>query len=157
MTGGIVDVLASVDTDTDNKRGRGKTDTDSDSKTDTDNDDGKGGKTDTDVDSDTDTDTDSDTDTDTTTGALTGVNTLTSTAVIVPQRGFGLPGFFPIGMGARGQTRQQTRIYDELAAAGKRFEQISGLPFIRQPVKGVKPKSVLIDGKNYKIGKRLFK
>jgi hypothetical protein len=34
-----------------------------------------------------------------------------------------------VGSGGKQDARERTKIYDEMAAAGKRFEQLSGLPF----------------------------
>lgn len=82
-------------------------------------------------------------------------NVPSTTAVIVPNR-FWLPGFMPIGFGSKTDVRERTRIYDELSAAGKRFQQLSGLPFAQQ--KTIKrKKTVMINGKEFKIGKRVKK
>ncbi len=60
------------------------------------------------------------------TSADTFVGVPSTVGVVAPQ-GFLFPGFFPIGSSRRGGVRQQTKIYDELAAAGKRLKQLSGL------------------------------
>jgi hypothetical protein len=86
-------------------------------------------------------------------GAFTQIpNTI---PVIVPNRFF-FPGFFPIAMGESSGARERTKIYDELAAAGRRFQQISGLPFVQQ--QSIKrKKTVMINGKEFRIGKRVKK
>jgi FAD synthase len=43
-----------------------------------------------------------------------------------------------------------------MAAAGKRFEQLSGLPFVEQ-AKPKRNKTVMINGKEFRIGKRVKK
>jgi len=59
-------------------------------------------------------------------------------------------------MGESSGARERTKIYDELAAAGKRFQQISGLPFAQQ--QSIKrKKTVMINGKEFRIGKRVKK
>lgn len=82
-------------------------------------------------------------------------NVPSSVPVIAPQR-FLMPGFLPIGLGSAEGTRERTKIYDELSAAGKRFQQLSGLPFVQQ--ESVKRrKTVMINGKEFKIGARVKK
>jgi len=82
-------------------------------------------------------------------------NVPSTTAVIVPNR-FWLPGFMPIGFGSKTDARERTKIYDELSAAGRRFQQLSGLPFVQQ-AKVKRNKTVMINGKEFKIGKRVKK
>lgn len=79
-----------------------------------------------------------------------------STVPIVAPQGFFLPGFLPIGLGQTEGVRERTKIYDELSAAGKRFQQLSGLPFAQQETIKRK-KTVMINGKEFKIGKRVKK
>lgn len=79
-----------------------------------------------------------------------------STVPIVAPQGFFLPGFLPIGLGRAEGVRERTKIYDELSAAGKRFQQLSGLPFAQQETIKRK-KTVMINGKEFKIGKRVKK
>lgn len=79
-----------------------------------------------------------------------------STVPIVAPQGFFLPGFLPIGLGQAEGVRERTKIYDELSAAGKRFQQLSGLPFAQQETIKRK-KTVMINGKEFKIGKRVKK
>ncbi|HNV61762.1 MAG TPA: hypothetical protein PKN54_02345 [Candidatus Cloacimonas acidaminovorans] len=79
-----------------------------------------------------------------------------STVPVISPQGFFLPGFGPLGQ-ARGVSRvDRTKIYNELEAAGKRFQQLSGLGFT-QPKQKTKPNTVLINGKEYKLGKRVKK
>jgi len=79
-----------------------------------------------------------------------------STVPVIAPQGFFFPGFFPVGSGGKQDARERTKIYDEMAAAGKRFEQLSGLPFTqRQSVK--RRKTVMINGKEFRIGKRVKK
>ncbi len=117
-------------------------------------------KTDDDTDSDSDTDEDVDDKaedkTETDTKASSQTNVPTSVAVIAPQM-FWLPGFAPIGYGSKSDAKERTKFFNEQAAATRRFNQLSGLPFLGEAPKVKRNKTVMINGKEFRIGKRVKK